>query len=319
MEIRRFKEGDEQAVLDLFKTSFGKGISLDFWKWRYANNPFTDNKMINMMWDGEILAGHYAVSPVDLIIDGEVVKSALSMTTMTHPEYGGKGIFTDLAKDLYEHIHQTYNIEAVWGFPNLNSHYGFNTKLKWTDIGTVPTLRLKRKSFNAISPSSYSVQEVFNDQHQTLIDEYAKGKVKVNKTVQYLNWRYYHNPTNQYYILQTPETEQEHFLVFKVFDSFENPLYKEIDIVEHGFGSSFEAIKSLMGGLLQYAMDQNIELNAINTWMPIYDNRHVLLEKCRFVLDGPITMLGSRTYSPRADKLLDFKNWNLTMGESDIY
>lgn len=319
MEIKSYKPGDEQHILALFKAAFGKDISLDFWKWRYANNPFTDNKMINMMWDGDILAGHYAVSPVDLNIEGDIVRTALSMTTMTHPSYNGKGVFTSLAEDLYKHISQNEGVEAIWGFPNLNSHYGLNTKLGWSDIATVPTLRLNRQRFNTLVPVNYTVNEVFTDQHQILLDTYSKAKIIINKTTSYLNWRYTCNPTNTYYILNTDDTKDEHFVVFKVFEPFDNLGIKEIDIVEQGFGASLSVIRSLLGGILQFAIDQKIELNSINTWMPIHDSRHVLLERCKFILDTPITVFGSRTYTARANKLLNFKNWSLTMGGSDIY
>ncbi len=118
MEIKRYKKGDEREILKLFSIAFGKDLSMDFWKWRYLQNPFLEDPVINLMWDGTKLIGHYAVSPVVLNVKGESIMTSLSLTTMTHPEYGGKGIFTKLAEDLYQNMYSIENIEAVWGFPN---------------------------------------------------------------------------------------------------------------------------------------------------------------------------------------------------------
>ncbi len=49
------------------------------------------------MWDDSVLAGHYAVSPVKMKFEYEVKINALSMTTMNHPEFGVRGVFSDLA------------------------------------------------------------------------------------------------------------------------------------------------------------------------------------------------------------------------------
>ena len=96
MEIRNYSSGDEQKILELFSLVFKKEMSLDYWKWRFLDNP-ERMTMIKLMWDGDLLAGHYALSPMRLLIGDDVVLSGLSMTTMIHPKYFGKGIFTKLA------------------------------------------------------------------------------------------------------------------------------------------------------------------------------------------------------------------------------
>lgn len=104
MEIRDYKPGDEKQILKLFEYSFGKKLPEEYWHWRFIDNP-QKQIMIKLMWDKEILAGHYAVSPIEMIVHGEKILTALSMTTMTHPDYIGKGIFTQLAK-LYIEMNQ---------------------------------------------------------------------------------------------------------------------------------------------------------------------------------------------------------------------
>jgi len=89
MVIKKYVQGDETSILKLFQLVFKKEMTQEFWEWRFKNNPFTEDVFIYLMWDGSNLIGHYAVSPVELKIKGEIIKTALSMTTMTHPDYGG--------------------------------------------------------------------------------------------------------------------------------------------------------------------------------------------------------------------------------------
>lgn len=317
MHIERFKAGDELKIINLFLKSFGKPITYDFWKWRYLDNPFTASKMINLMWDGDILAGHYALFPVEMEINSAVTLSALSMTTMTNPDYAGKGIFRNLAEDLYSSIRENEKVNIVWGFPNLNSHYGFIKNLSWKDSGTIPTLRLKENKFSGISPHPYILTTGFKQEHVEKIKLNNSGKIAVNKTLDYLKWRYTHNPVNKYYIIETEDKSDLNFAVIKLFNSFETPGRQEIDILEHGYNPDGN-IKGIIGSILKFASDLKVDICAINTWMSLFDKRHMQLEKLNFTFDNPVTILGYRSLS---EKSTDFclSDWSITMGDSDIY
>lgn len=56
--------------------------------------------------------------------------TGLSGTTMTHPEYRGKGLFPVLARSTYARM-KAANMAMVWGFPNAMSHRGFVRNLNW--------------------------------------------------------------------------------------------------------------------------------------------------------------------------------------------
>jgi hypothetical protein len=315
MQIRKYNAGDELKILDLFLKSFGKPLSFDFWKWRYLDNPFTTTRMINLMWDDDTLAGHYALFPIEMEISNDVSMAALSMTTMTNPEYTGKGIFKNLADDLYSNI-SNENVVFVWGFPNLNSHYGFNKNLSWRDIGTIPTLRLKEKKFSSIKPEPYTIFNEFTQAHADKVKIYKTGEISVNKTLNYLKWRYTDNPVNKYFIIGSENKSDINFAVIKIFNSFEMPGRQEIDILEHGYNP--DSSKAIISSIHQFTTDLKADICAINTWMPIQDPRHIQLEKLNFIFDNPITIIGYRQLN---DKFLSssLSEWSLTMGDSDIY
>jgi hypothetical protein len=271
------------------------------------------------MWDKDKLVGHYAVSPVMLNINNEKVLTSLSMTTMTHPEYGGKGIFTDLAENLYQDIFKEDDIQAVWGFPNLNSHYGLIKRLKWDDTSLVHTLKLGSYEFLKFDTVQYKLTSDFTDGHAEKIANNNRGQISVYKDAQYLNWRYRDHPDNEYHILELTNHGNLEFVVFKIIDSFDSIGAKEVDILEHGYDANPDIIKDIISAILSFLKYQEVEVNSLNTWMPIFDSRHILLERNKFKPEKPLTFMGYRSFSDKCKGLKKFNSWDLTMGDSDVY
>lgn len=139
MKIRDYTNGDEIEIVKLFELVFGKPMSLEYWTWRFRDNPCS-KYAIKLMWNEQELIGHYAVSPVMLDVEGVAQLTGLSMTTMTHPGYTGLGIFQQLSEALYKDMKDMLGMTAVWGFPNNNSHRGFIKNLEWKDIGVIPMM-----------------------------------------------------------------------------------------------------------------------------------------------------------------------------------
>ena len=75
-------------------------------------------------------AAFYGVYPCKMEYKGKTYLAAQSGDTMTHPEHGGKGLFTTLAKMTYA-LAKKEGIEFIFGFPNKNSYPGFSKKLNW--------------------------------------------------------------------------------------------------------------------------------------------------------------------------------------------
>lgn len=87
MEIKNYQKGDEKKIISLFELVFKRPMSLEQWQWRFENNP-AGKYMIKLMWDGDVLAGHYAVSPIKMMVVEREILTTLSLTTMTNPDYG---------------------------------------------------------------------------------------------------------------------------------------------------------------------------------------------------------------------------------------
>jgi hypothetical protein len=138
--IRDYAEGDEQAIVGLFERVFGRTMgpseSAEHWRWEFARNP-TPPATIELVWDGDTLVGQYAVSPRRVWFCGSELLAALSLDTMTHPDYGRQGIFSASAEACYARMVER-GFTFVYGFPNANSIHGFEKYLRWKTVMPTP-------------------------------------------------------------------------------------------------------------------------------------------------------------------------------------
>ncbi|EYE88785.1 hypothetical protein Q428_05930 [Fervidicella metallireducens AeB] len=311
--IREYKIGDEYKITELFKQVFHKEMQLEYWNWRY--NKFKE-KYINLMWNDEDLAGHYATFPIDLYINNRAVRTGFSMTTMTSNKYKNMGIFKKLARDLYE---KNYNIlNLIWGFPNNNSLHGFVKYLDWQHISDVNALSkniFKKYSDvdNNISAISMFGKE-YDDFFRKVILKRNYGII-VDRTSKYLNWRYVSNPTNKYYILEYKKDEKLlGYCVYKMYSELDKLTGDIVDILCYDDFVFEELIKKVINEIID---KKGV---SVETW--INDNLFVSkLLKLGFNYNDKISHFGFKINSDsiNAEFLGNISNWYITMGDSDVY
>lgn len=311
VSVRPYAPGDERAILDLFLTAFGKPLSMDYWNWRFRDNP-VDKPRILLAWEGETLAAHYAVSPVHVGVAGNRVLSALSMTTMTHPNYRGQGLFVKLAGSLYSELgHSDYHM--VWGFPNDQSHRGLVRDLAWKDIAEIPMLRLsvKEKKPEAISANIseiHSFDNKFDSLWRLLL---ATHRLGVWRDSNYLNWRLFGHPGNRYRVLAIIQNEEA--LGYTAWKRFGN----DLDLVDFAAADASTA-RQLIQGIIDTANSE--DMSAINAWVPLRDSVHHDFEKVGFRNTGGVTYFGVRLLAePSMVDVTDPRQWHYAMIDSDVF
>lgn len=304
MELRPYQPGHETAILRLFERSFGRPLPEAFWRWRFLEDPH-DEPGIELAWDGDVLAAHYAVSPTSLSIDGDAHLAALSMTTMTDPDYRGQGLFGQLATRLYDRL-EARGYAAIHGFPNAQSHRGFVRDLGWLDVHEIPMLRLDLAT--AKRPSADGTEEVteVDASFDDLWERCRRLRPVIGvRDAQHLRWRYARHPTNRYRIVRAPSG----YAIAK-------RLGDELDIVDLLVADEDPAtLDALVGGVLA----AEPEATAVNTWMPLRSPLHLALERLGFVTAAPTTYLGVRPLRPLPVDLGDVRGWHYSMGDSDVF
>lgn len=311
--LRKYKSKDEEQILDLFEVVFKKKMSADFWRWRFKDNVLNETT-VRVVEESKKIIAHYASSPVNFLIDNVTMKVALSMTTMTHPEHNGKGYFKCLAVDLFSDL-QTNGYAFIYGFPNLNSHFGFVNSLAWKDVERVPVLQLKETVFEDMISFETSLKfnsiDSFTEQHFLLFDQYTSNyRIKLKRDAQYLNWRYKEHPENKYLCFG----DSNSFVVYKIYD---NAGCVEIDICEWILPPDMNYIKAVFSHILKVSALANFTVKAINLWLPLNDPRHLLLEKIGFSFGKNFTFLAYRPLGLNPGSSLS--DWYYSFGDSDIY
>lgn len=104
----------------------------------YIENPVGRVLSFGAFDNGRMIA-NYSCIPKKMLIDGRVVKGLLSMATVTHPDYRGRGLFKTLAKMTYEKAKED-GYEFVIGVANANSFPGF---MKYFPFTFVDRLQVK--------------------------------------------------------------------------------------------------------------------------------------------------------------------------------
>jgi predicted N-acetyltransferase YhbS len=132
--LERYRPGDEQAILELFRTVFGKSRSLAHWTWQFKDNPYGGPfiSLARREDDGAVV-GSYSVMPVKLNVMGRPVLGCQSVDTAVHPDHRGQRVFEQTASDCYAWCASS-GVKAVVGFPNASSYPGFMRTLDWRRI-----------------------------------------------------------------------------------------------------------------------------------------------------------------------------------------
>lgn len=232
--VRKYISGDEKQIIrlfhEVFKKHMGKTESFKHWNWEYKKNP-NKQLFILLATDNDKVVGHYSVIPVKMKIKNEELITSLSLDTMTHEDYRGKGIFPLLANKLYKEIGKM-GIPITYGFPNKYSIKPIIKKCGWFEITDLPIYVLPLNFTNLINryiksrffskyvgnllnfltnlflkkykiPNRIKIHRIteFDKSFDDLWNLIKKElKIGVIRDSNYLNWRYIQKPEDNYNI-----------------------------------------------------------------------------------------------------------------------
>ena len=312
-DIRPWRSGDETHIMMLFKDSFGRELSPDFWKWRYLEHPH-GGPLVMLAWSGTDLVAHYGASQAPFLIDGEILPAALSMSTMTHPKHRGRGLLEAVGDALYEDLRQTGYV-AAWGFPNSMINATRQRKLGWNPICDVATLSAPLTSLRYKSSDSLpAVEKVttidvrFEKLNLRLANSVGVQPLRDEKT---LKWRVDANPVNTYtrYVINDG-SDISGYAITKTFGTTQTDIVDMQAIDEQHSMALLQAI---------FSDAQNARIERLNTWCLSTGGSRLALERFGFSANGPVTYLGGRPFNSAVGDFTDARRWSLAMLDSDLY
>ncbi len=127
--IERFDESRIKDLEMLFAAVYKKKSAQNYFFKKY-DTAYTGVSYIGYIaYKEEIPIAFYGVIPCFIRYENEIILSAQSADTMTHPDHRYKSLFLELSKMCFD-LCKRNNINLIFGFPNQNSYHGA-IKLGW--------------------------------------------------------------------------------------------------------------------------------------------------------------------------------------------
>jgi GNAT superfamily N-acetyltransferase len=217
LTVRAYSDDDEPAVLELLTASLGGGPAgvrpAEFFRWKHVDNPFGRSFML-VAEDAGRIVGFRSFLRWAFEADGRKVRAARAVDTATHPEYQGRGIFTQLTLAALEELRT--DTDLIFNTPNEKSFPGY-LKMGWKEVGRVPvSVRVRRpirfaKGIRSVGsgadgrptfavsaePASTVLEET--EPVEALLGPAAPSvRLRTPRDLQFLRWRYGSAPLLDY-------------------------------------------------------------------------------------------------------------------------
>ena len=345
---RPFGEGDDKEVLRLRVRVMGDvdpvRLQERTWRWQFAENP-AGPPVCRLAEDDGRVVGQYVVIPVRMRVAEENCTWFFSCDTMVDPDYRRRGIFTDLAREVYQSIESDCPGTSVWGFPNGSSVPGFSGKLDW-EVLTVfpvrlfllhPARALMRRTFlgkgagritspayqGGIPMDSPSIRLVPVERFGREWDEVWERNKDIAQVMQvrdslYYNWRYLQGPDfgyRSYYVnrdgriegvIVLREVSLEGFRVGALVEIFPFPVVDK------------EMSREILTAVIRHFRDRRMDL--VSALLSTADDEFFTESGFRTLPEklNPRTWYFGGRFPSEDHPACRIENWYLTYGDADI-
>ncbi len=228
-DIRPYRAGDEQGILDTFNVVFGEGVenyaprTLEEWRWAFERNP-AGRRVWVAEADGAIVA-QCAALPYRVHLDDARATITQGVDSMVHPDHRRglrrPGLFVATAQPFFREF---------GGLGKDALHYGWPVEPAWrigrTFLG-YEIITTQNIHFRAPGPGSRDLPmgveriERFDDAAERLYDRCrTQWGMSVVRDAAYLNWRFIDNPRYDYHVFCVRDgAELRGYAVFRTADS----------------------------------------------------------------------------------------------------
>jgi GNAT superfamily N-acetyltransferase len=336
------------GLVTLAKSYYDSGeiISDDYLSWQYNRNPsgFPFYALANY---GEQIVGQYIVIPIRYRYQESMYSGTLSLNTLTHPDFQGKGLFTKLANSTYE-LCSSKTVDFTIGFPNPLSHGGFIKKLDFQEIGRcnllVKPIRpfnlfkdfLKRKKFKHGGDIPFNWKTINKDGVQltnfglTQHEEYtifweslSKSKIMIDKDFEFLKWRYFDIPGRKYHVIQA---KRENKITAICVLRIEKVLMTNTAIIMDFFvlDAHISDGNVLLKSILKELKHQQVNLVSLiesfdKPILKILKQNNFRKVPKRFLPQPIPVIFRAHRELKEIEKINEFSNWSFSFGDYDIF
>lgn len=317
ISIRRYRKGDEGGIVRLTKLVFPNFyFNVRQWQWRHTNGK---SRIFVALDDKNTIIGHWAYLERSFISRTKKYKSGLTLAAMIHPGWQGKGVFSRIAKILFDNA-RSEKIDFLYCFPNdislpVHLHYGF-LYVKPYHIYKKKVTRGLRTERGIVFTEKKAYKQV-NQQHISPLT------VQLDKNSQeYIEWRYFKKPGGRYLFYEmSKDGNTIGYIVFKAYYRQDHKHIQLIDVSvthnlsEDDFGDSiydfWQFLANKNTATLLSTWQQNLEV--VEDQM--IGKYHFQREKDKIF---HLAIKGIRL-NARSIKYLQARNWDIKMGDTEIF
>jgi GNAT superfamily N-acetyltransferase len=311
---------DSDSLLALYQELYpDHGWTHEYLSWQYFANPSGDSR-IGVARDRDLIVATYTALPYELLVRGEAYVGWRIQDVMTRPEYRGRGLSNQLAREAAEFL-SSPQYPLNFAYPNDGS-YGGLIRNDWVAAYRIPLWFLPSGD-TARSSSEPGVVEPlgeFDREAESVWEaHYSRLDYAVNRSAQHLNWRFFANPKNDYDAFKIDVLGETAFLVLKLYEREDGSRLSHLCDV---FSTADEV--EVYGSVVDFWAGFNAEhrCDAMSCWT----TAGIALEKVLVTrgferqLDPP-RWLALQAQGPEDDRkrVQDPHRWHLSMGDSDVY
>ena len=131
--VRRIGSDDFDMLIPLMKDCFGMEVNIDYFEWKYVQNPAGSFiGFVAIEAESNEVGGYYGVIPQKFLIHGIEKTVYQSCDTMTHSKHRRQGLFKMLAQECYKFLKENNELFVI-GFGGAQSTPGF-LKFGWKHV-----------------------------------------------------------------------------------------------------------------------------------------------------------------------------------------
>jgi GNAT superfamily N-acetyltransferase len=311
------------ALLEFYQSLYPTlGWSQEFLDWQFYDNPAGPAKVWVARDAGKIVSTYVAI-PHQMYAKGSVTPGWRVQDVLTDPAYRGQGIYHQLSAAAVRFLHRP-EFPLNFTFPNEQSHNAF-VRTGWVAAFRLP-LRTQPNARSLPRPpvaATIEACERFDADaeriwhaHRTRVD------FAVDRSANYLNWRYGRNP-NARYIAFKLSMDGEALLVLKHFTREDGSRWSHlVDVFQTAPNDALSAC--VFNHWLNVALEAGAD--SLSCWSVAGSCLEPHLVRAGFtsnpsytrwlLLNPNVPELGAGTAD---DPCCREQRWHLAMGDSDVF
>ena len=204
--IHKLEKTDFEQLVPLMKNCFGMNIDVDYFKWKYFDNPsgFVEGYYAKDLETGE-MAAYYGGIPQTFSYKDKSFKVVQSCDTMTHSNHRRNGLFEKLAKHCDSELLKRNELFII-GFGGSKTAPGY-VKYGWKllfDVRNYFLLPFQMKLFfsNELKDTFFATELEVKDVSALLVKNYdgIQDSLLIDRSIVNYTWRL-KNPLHKYHIV----------------------------------------------------------------------------------------------------------------------